>query len=157
MSLGGVNTCTIDVLPPADLVAMARCMAIDAEAFPYASAQFGVRAGSERAWVARREGGVDGFLAARVARGALYVHGLAVARAARGQGIGRALVRHALARSRDEGLASVRLHVWVGNAAAVALYRSEGFAVVRRLAGFYRAGAFEGAPDAYEMVRAPGQ
>jgi len=149
-----MSICTIDVLAAADLVAMAQCMAIDADAFPYASTRFGTRAASERTWVARRDGRVAGFVAGRVARGALYVHGLAVARTARGQGVGRSLIRDALSRSRDEGLACVRLHVWVGNATAIALYGSEGFEVVRRLRGFYREGAFEGAPDAYEMVHA---
>jgi ribosomal protein S18 acetylase RimI-like enzyme len=148
-----MNTCTIDALALADLVGMAQCTAIDAEAFPYASTRFGLRGATERTWVARRDRRVEGFLAAHVARGTLRVHGLAVARAARGQGVGRALVRNAVDRSRDEGLSSVRLHVWVGNTAAVALYRSEGFAVARRLEGFYPAGAFAGAPDAYDMVR----
>ncbi len=148
-----MNTCTIDLLAPADLVAMAQCTAIDADAFPYASTRFGVRAASERTWVARLDRRVDGFLAGRVVRGTLRVHGLAVAREVRGRGVGRALVKNAVARSRDEGLAWVRLHVWVGNAAAIALYRSEGFAVARRLEGFYPEGAFEGAPDAFEMAR----
>jgi ribosomal protein S18 acetylase RimI-like enzyme len=157
MSVSGMDTCTIELLAASDLVAMAQCMTIDADAFPYASAGFGVRAASERTWVARRERRVDGFLAARVTRGTLYVHGLAVAQDARGRGLGRALVRNALARSVDEGLGSVRLHVWVGNSTAIALYRSEDFALVRRMRGFYRADAFEGAPDAYEMVRALGR
>jgi ribosomal protein S18 acetylase RimI-like enzyme len=147
-----MNTRTIELFAPADLVAMAECMAIDADAFPYASARFGLRAATARTWVARSNGHVDGFLAARVGADTLDVHGLAVAQAARRQGAGRALVRAALADARDETLARVRLHVWVGNAAAIALYRSEGFAVARRLDGFYPPGAFAGTPDAYEMA-----
>jgi ribosomal protein S18 acetylase RimI-like enzyme len=148
-----MNTFTIDRLELTDLVGMAQCAAIDAGAFPYASARFGLRATGERTWIARRDGRVDGFLAGHVARGALHVHGLAVAPPARGQGVGRALVRSAVDSSRDEGLGAVRLHVWVDNAAAIALYQSEGFAVVRRLRAFYPEGAFAGAPDAYDMLR----
>lgn len=148
-----MNTFTIDRLELTNLVGMAQCTAIDAGAFPYPSARFGFRSTGERTWIARQDGRVDGFLAAHVARAALHVHGLAVVLAARGQGVGRALVQNAVDSSRDEGLEAVRLHVWVGNTAAVALYRSEGFAVVRRLRGFYPDGAFAGAPDAYDMVR----
>jgi ribosomal protein S18 acetylase RimI-like enzyme len=149
-----MTTCTVDVFEPSDLVAMAQCIVIDVDAFPYASSRFGVPGASDRTWIARRQGGVEGFLAGRVSGEVLRVHGLAVAVTARGRGVGRALVQTAVSRSDEEGLASVRLHVWVGNAAAIALYRSEGFAVVRRLAGFYREGAFDGPPDAFEMERA---
>jgi ribosomal protein S18 acetylase RimI-like enzyme len=148
-----MTTCTVDVFDPTDLVAMAQCTAIDADAFPYASSRFGVPGPRDRTWIARREGRVEGFMAGRIEGGVLRVHGLAVAIAARGQGVGRALVQTAVSSSYDEGLDAMRLNVWVGNAAAIALYQSEGFAVVRRLAGFYPGGAFDGPPDAFEMQR----
>jgi ribosomal protein S18 acetylase RimI-like enzyme len=146
-------TCTIERAGPGDLVAMAQCMAIDADAFPYASAQFGARAASARVWVARDDPGgrVVGFLAARVRRGAMHVEGLAVEERARRRGIARALVRTATAHARAVGLAAVRLHVSVTNAAAIALYEAEGFAIARAMRDFYPPSAF-GDRGALEMV-----
>jgi ribosomal protein S18 acetylase RimI-like enzyme len=158
-------TCTIDRAEPGDLVAMAQCMAIDADAFPYASAQFGARTASGRVWVARDDARgprgpagsgeaasrVIGFLAARVRRSAMHVEGLAVEERARRRGIARALVRVAVDHARAIGLGAVGLHVSVTNAAAVALYESEGFAIARTLRAFYPPTAFE-ERDAFQMV-----
>jgi ribosomal protein S18 acetylase RimI-like enzyme len=147
-------TRTIERVDPGDLVAMAQCMAIDADAFPYASAQFGVRAASARVWVARDEAGgrVVGFLAARVRREVMHVEGLAVGKGARRRGMGRALVRAAVEHARDEGLRAVGLHVSVTNPGAVALYEAQGFVVTRRLREFYPPHAFDGEREALEMV-----
>jgi len=137
-----------------DAVALAQCMAIDADAFPYASVHFGQRAASVRVTVARdeREGRVVGFLAGGARRGVLHVHGLAVDRALRRRGVGRALVRDAAARARAEGLRALVLQVGVGNAAALALYESEGFYIARRIRGYYPASVYGGERDAYQMV-----
>jgi ribosomal protein S18 acetylase RimI-like enzyme len=138
-----------------DLVAMAQCMAIDADAFPYASAQFGMRSSSSRAWVARRlpdEARVVGFLAGRVRSGVLHVEGVAVDRTVRRQGVGRALVREAVGEARRLRLRALSLHVGVDNRAAVALYEGEGFVIRQRLHGFYPPVAFGGQTDAYEMA-----
>jgi ribosomal-protein-alanine N-acetyltransferase len=152
-----MTTCTVEILEPADLVAMAECMAIDSEAFPYPSAQFGLKADSARRWVARgepaggRPGRVLGFLAGRVRRGALHVEGLAVDVEARRGGVGRALVRECVAYARARHLRAVGLHVSVANRAAIALYETEGFDVAARLRGFYPPAAFGGQADALEM------
>jgi ribosomal protein S18 acetylase RimI-like enzyme len=137
-----------------DAVAMTQCMAIDADAFPYASVQFGVRAASLRVLVARdeREGRVVGFLAGHARRGMLYIHGLAVDRAVRRRGVGRALVRAVASRARAEGLRALVLQVGVGNQAAVGLYESEGFRIVRQVRGYYPPGLYDGDRDAYQMV-----
>ena len=133
-------------------MAMAQCIAIDAEAFPYPSAQFGTKASSARVWVAREEGTrVVAFLAGRVRRHAMHVEGLAVEAGARRRGAGRALVRVAVDCARATHLRAVGLHVSVRNRAAIALYESEGFVVVRRLPDFYPAAAFGGERDALEM------
>jgi ribosomal-protein-alanine N-acetyltransferase len=130
-------------------------MAIDAEAFPYASSQFGQRAESSRAWVVRDEPGgrVVGFLAARVRGAAMHVEGLAVAEAGRRRGLGRALVRAAVEGARAEGLRAIGLHVSVTNPGAVALYESEGFVVTRRMRDFYPPHAFGGERGALAMMR----
>lgn len=162
------GTATIELLD-GDLVAIAQCIAIDADAFPYASAHFGTRSRSSRVWVARdaaddfapRRGGrqrVVGFAAARLRgkRGQahlMHIEGLAVDPAARRQGIGRALVREAVADARARRLHAVALHVSVTNDAAIALYESEGFGISRKLPGFYPAGAFDGVTEALEMAK----
>jgi len=152
-----MTTRTVELLEPGDLVAMAQCMAIDADAFPYPSAQFGLRAESARQWVAREETGegrasrVVGFLAGRVRRGAMHVEGLAVEVGARRHGVGRALVRASVEYAREARLRAVGLHVSVTNHAAIALYEAEGFDVAGRLRGFYPPAAFGGEADALEM------
>ena len=150
-----MTTQTVEILDRADLVAMAQCMAIDAEAFPYASAQFGLKADSARQWVAR-EGGegrsrVVGFLAGRVRRRAMHVEGLAVEAGARRRGVGRALVRASVEYARATRLRAIGLHVSVANHAAIALYEAEGFDVAGKLRGFYPPAAFGGEADALEM------
>jgi ribosomal protein S18 acetylase RimI-like enzyme len=144
----------VEPLACADIVAVAQCIAIDADVFPFASAQFGLRSTSARIWVAREadERGVLGFIATRARRGALHVDGLAVDRAFRKRGIGRALVREVVGHGHAERMRAIALHVSVANDAAIALYRAERFVVEGRLRGFYPAAAFDGEVDAYAMV-----
>lgn len=140
-------------LAPANLVGLARCFALDADVFPYASIPLGLMSGV-RTWVAREDDDskrVVGFVAAGVRARSLYVHGLAVAPADRRRGVGRALLAACVAGARGGGLGRVVLHVGTSNGAAVALYTSAGFAVRRRLRDFYREGVYE-ERGAYEMV-----
>jgi ribosomal protein S18 acetylase RimI-like enzyme len=65
---------------------------------------------------------------------------------ARGRGVGRTMLADTLAACRARGDARVVLEVIEGNEAAVALYRSAGFAVTRRLVGWAR-GAVPGSGD----------
>jgi ribosomal-protein-alanine N-acetyltransferase len=152
--VASLQTLRVELLS-SDVVATMQCIAIDADAFPYPSAQFGVRARSSRIWVARDEGEarVVGFLAGRVGGRSMHVHGLAVDRAARRRGVARALLRKAVEDGSAEGLCWLILYVSLGNRAALALYESERFAIVRRVRGFYPRGAFGGERDAYEMAR----
>jgi ribosomal protein S18 acetylase RimI-like enzyme len=148
-----MTTRTVEQLDPGDLVAMAQCMTIDADAFPYPSTQFGLKAESARVWVVRLDLGtrVVGFLAGRVRRGAMHVEGLAVEPGLRRLGAGRALVRAAVEHARAARLRAVGLHVSVRNRAAIALYEGEGFVVAGRLTDFYPVAAFGGERDALEM------
>lgn len=57
------------------------------------------------------------------------IRGLAVAEEARGLGVGRALVRAAVAEARERGARRITLRVLGHNTAARALYESEGFVV----------------------------
>jgi ribosomal protein S18 acetylase RimI-like enzyme len=137
-----------------DAATLTQCMAIDADAFPYASVQFGQRLPSLRVLVARaeREARVVGFLAGRARKDVLLVLGLAVDREARRRGVGRALVREAASRAREEGLRALVLQVGVANRAAVALYENEGFTVVARVRGYYPESVYGAQRDAYQMV-----
>jgi ribosomal protein S18 acetylase RimI-like enzyme len=148
-----MSTRIIERFDLGDLVAMAQCMAIDADAFPYASAHFGLKAASARVWVARagQEPRVVGFLAGRVRRGAMHVEGVAVEQSARRRGTGRALVQAAVEYARGVRLHSVGLHVSLSNAGAIALYESEGFVGTATLRDFYPPAAFGGEGDALEM------
>jgi ribosomal protein S18 acetylase RimI-like enzyme len=150
------QTLTIALLG-SDVVAMAQCMVIDADAFPYPSIRIGERALGTRVWFARDESRDEtrpavGFLAAHPRRGALYVDGLAVDGAARRRGVGSALLRAAADAARAEGLRAMDLCVGVANGAAVALYERAGFARVRRISGYYAPGVYGRERDAYEMT-----
>jgi len=135
-----------------DLVTMAQCIVLDVDSFPYPSIPFdlGHRNASTRVWVARDPSArVIGFLALLMRRDREVV-GLAVDAAERRQGVGRALLREAMA-APDAAL-PIALHVSTSNSAAIGLYRSEGFVVRRRLVGYYSRGVYSDRGDALEMI-----
>jgi ribosomal protein S18 acetylase RimI-like enzyme len=148
-----MTTRTVERFEPGDLVGMAQCMAIDADAFPYTSAHFGLKAANARVWVAREDGAtrVLGFLAARVRRAGMHVEGVAVEPGARRCGLGRALVRASVEHAREARLRAVGLHVSVSNHPAIALYEAEGFSAAATLRDFYPTAAFDGERDALDM------
>ncbi|MFO0271620.1 MAG: ribosomal protein S18-alanine N-acetyltransferase, partial [Gemmatimonadota bacterium] len=80
-----------------------------------------------------------GFVALRTMADEGEILNVAVAPAARRSGVGRALVRHALASAAAAGAFSVFLEVRPSNAAALTLYRSFGFVEVGRRHRYYRA------------------
>ena len=88
--------------------------------------------------VAARPDGVVGYVIAQHAADQAEILNLGVATAMRRAGVGRALVRAALARLGAIGVRSVHLEVRESNDAARRLYQSEGFAAVGRRAGYYR-------------------
>jgi ribosomal protein S18 acetylase RimI-like enzyme len=137
-----------------DIVTVLQCMVLDAEVFPYASVQFGLalRDEASRVWVARECAGgcVVGFAAVRRRSGEQHVDGIAVEPNWRRRGVGRALLRAAI-----DGVLPTILHVSTTNAAAIALYEGEGFAVRRVLVHHYPRGVYPDDGHAYEMVRDP--
>lgn len=147
----------IEPLTAGDAVAVAQCIALDTDTFPYASATFGLREAAARAWVARDvrnpEGRfpVIGFIAGHHRRGTLHIGGLAVDPRVRRRGVGRALLLEAVDSARGEGMGALALHVSVANRVAIELYRREGFSVRARLQRFYPSSAYGGERDAYEM------
>jgi ribosomal-protein-alanine N-acetyltransferase len=140
-------------LAAGDLVALAHAMAIEADAFPPTRRPFGFARPGSRIFGARlaADGRLAGFAVAQVARHELYVERLAVDEGRRRRGVGRALVKALVSCALAEGLAAVSLHVSVVNRAAIDLYRSEGFALARRVEGFYGTGVFDDSGDAYVM------
>jgi ribosomal-protein-alanine N-acetyltransferase len=64
--------------------------------------------------------------------------------AARRQGIGRLLLADLLAHAGERGARQVYLEVRVDNAAAIALYESDGFAGVGLRRGYYANGQVDG-------------
>jgi|CZKU01.1.fsa_nt_gi ribosomal-protein-alanine N-acetyltransferase len=153
-SNASASTIVVGRLAAPDIVAMAQCIAIDVNAFPYPSSHFVFRPAVSPVWIARSAGEsrVLGFLAASERRKLdLYLEGLATAVAARRRGVGRALLRAAIHFAREMPAHTLSLHVWVGNVAAIGLYRSEAFNVSLRVPRFYRHGTFASS-DAYRMV-----
>ncbi|MFF7810661.1 GNAT family N-acetyltransferase [Streptomyces sp. NPDC007945] len=71
------------------------------------------------------------------------IQGLAVADTARGRGVGRALLRAALAKAAADGATRITLRVLGHNGPARALYEAEGFAVEGVLPGEF---VFDGEP-----------
>lgn len=83
-----------------------------------------------------------GFILIRVVAGEAEVLTLAVVPEARRRGLGRALLRAAMAAAADAGATTLFLEVAADNAAAVTLYETEGFVRAGLRAGYYaRAGA----------------
>jgi ribosomal protein S18 acetylase RimI-like enzyme len=87
--------------------------------------------------VARRE--VAGYALVLFRRGAASarLYGIAVRAPDRGRGLGRRLLRAAEAVARRRGAARITLETDPSNEAAVRLYRSHGFRLVRRLGPYY--------------------
>jgi ribosomal protein S18 acetylase RimI-like enzyme len=137
------STLTIERLGD-DVVAMAQCIAIDADAFPYPSARFARHTPWHRVWVAREgeRSRVLGFLAGHIERGRFVIDGVAVDRHHRRRGAGRALLHRCLASARRERWPSVTLCVSVTNREAIGLYASEGFVVSKRLPRYYAPGVY---------------
>lgn len=82
----------------------------------------------------------DGFVLARVAGGEAEILTLAVVPRARGRGLGRALLKAAIAQAEAAGAQAMFLEVGNDNPAALALYAGLGFANVGLRKGYYRGG-----------------
>lgn len=81
--------------------------------------------------------GIVGYCVVQVAAGEMHVHNLAIDPNARRSGLGRLLLREALAWGAAVGAGEVFLEVRQSNWAALALYRDAGFEVVSVRRGYY--------------------
>ena len=86
------------------------------------------------------EGGADGFILVRAVAGEGEVLTFCVAAEARRAGLGRALLSAACEAARDYGAREMFLEAGEQNAAALALYRAQGFVEVGRRAAYYHHG-----------------
>ena len=100
-----------------------------------------------RAWVARTETRVVGYLLSWHVADELHILQVAAAPEHRRRGIGRALVDRALAYAAREHVRLVLLEVRRSNGAAIALYRRVGFVATHVRRGYYADGE-----DAVEML-----
>lgn len=134
-----------------DILTIVACMVIDAQVFPRPSVQFHrdlIRQGT-RILVLRPSKAEQpvGFCATHRVGDALHITALAVAPDYRRRGGGRALLEGALSLARRLRVSRVSLEVASDNAAAIALYESLGFAVLRPMPSYYGPGE-----DAVGMV-----
>ncbi|HTO55272.1 MAG TPA: GNAT family N-acetyltransferase [Myxococcota bacterium] len=79
--------------------------------------------------LAERDGQAVGLVSATATGGTGYIGAMWLDPAARGTGLGRALLDAACKTLRDRGCAKIALSVTETNGAAIALYRSAGFAL----------------------------
>ena len=115
---------------------------------PWTAAMFAGELAAGYHYVVHRDatGTVDGYAGLALLGDEAEVHTIGVRPAAQGGGIGRALLRDLLAHA---GPRRVVLEVRTDNAAAIALYESEGFVILGVRRRYYRpSGA-----DAYTMAR----
>lgn len=98
---------------------------------------------------------IDGVLAAyamtSVAVGEMHLLNLAVAPHRQSRGVGRRLLRHVMASSRELGADMMFLEVRPSNIHAIALYLSEGLGEIGQRRGYYPAAG--GREDALVMAR----
>lgn len=129
----------IEELQPEDLEAVLR---IEGASFthPWTREMFQAELAPEISLVLVARAGddtVSGYLFGSVAEGAFHISNVAVDPRVRRQGVGRELVRSALARASRRGAETATLEVRVSNLTAQALYRDFGFTVVGRRRRYY--------------------
>ncbi len=120
--------------------------------YPWSQGNFfdSLRAGYSM-WVCEAAGEVIGYYVMMVAAGEAHLLNLTIAPARRRQGFGRGLLEHCLARAGDHRAASLFLEVRTSNAAAIALYHSNGFVDLAVRGRYYP--ARDGREDALIMKK----
>lgn len=92
-------------------------------------------------WIVECAGALAGYLVIMTAAGEAHLLNLSVAPAWQRRGIGREALGFALKLARDYGAGKILLEVRPSNRAALALYKSSGFAELAVRRGYYPAGA----------------
>jgi ribosomal-protein-alanine N-acetyltransferase len=120
-------------------------MAIEESVFPdtaWSSAQFWSElAQDDRAYLVMEQSGrIAAYGGVMVRPPTADIQTIAVAPEHRGRGLARELLGHLLAAAADGDCSEVLLEVRADNAAAIALYASEGFDVIARRGSYYGPG-----------------
>jgi ribosomal-protein-alanine N-acetyltransferase len=119
---------------------LAPVLAIERRVFgdPWSDAAFlEVLSFSPHNWVALAGGEVAGYLMTQWVLDEIHILNVAVDAARQRQGIGRRLLAFLLQKAARRGMRDLFLEVRIGNAAAIALYRSFGFADLTRRKRYY--------------------
>lgn len=128
-------------LRPARAADLARLTALQAASFelPWSAQALAATLAGEGvlALVAEAEGGIGGFIVARVAAGEAEVLTLAVDPAQRRRGLGERLVATVIDMARETGAEAVFLEVATDNPAAILLYQKLGFTTAGRRPAYY--------------------
>lgn len=103
------------------------------------------------AWVLRQNGELLGFVVLMGVLDEVHLLNIAIAPAHQGRGLGARLLRHVLAWSSRQGMASMYLEVRPSNTRAEALYRHLGFREIGRRKAYYP--ALDGREDALVFSR----
>ena len=103
--------------------------------------------------VGEADGAIVAYGVLMMGPGEAQILNLTVAPAARRRGLARALLRRFLDDALRLGAEQCFLEVRLSNAAAIALYRAEGFAPVARRAGYYPAADGAGAREDALVLR----
>jgi len=135
----GEGLCRIREFVPEDLEAVCN-IEVESFSYPYPCELFLVYRVlfPELFLVAECEGRVVGYALAVAERGGrAHVVSIAVTSEYRRRGLGKALILSLEERFRRLGLGEVVLEVAVSNVAAISLYRSLGYSIVRRIPSYY--------------------
>lgn len=121
-------------------------------AYPWSRGNFAdsLRAGYG-VWVREAAGEIIGYYVMMAAAGEAHLLNLTIAPHWRRRGLGRALLEHCVGSACAQRAAALFLEVRISNLAAIALYRSSGFADLAVRRGYYPAG--EGREGALIMKR----
>lgn len=87
--------------------------------------------------VAEADGEKAGFAEMRIVADEAQIFSVAVDKDLRGRGIGDALLRHLVQKSKELGCNTLTLEVRAGNEAAISLYKKMGFKEVGKRKGYY--------------------
>lgn len=123
-----------------------------AQPFPWSRTNFAdsLQAG-HWAWVLRQNGELLGFVVLMGVLDEVHLLNIAIAPAHQGNGLGARLLRHVMAWSSRQGMASMYLEVRPSNIRAEALYRHLGFKEIGRRKAYYP--SLDGREDALVFSR----
>jgi [ribosomal protein S18]-alanine N-acetyltransferase len=133
-----VSSIALRFFEPRDIHAILQIQRNSREAAQWPQTAYdGLGHAGEEAWVAEREGRVQGFLIVRAVADEMEILNLAVQPSARRKSVGTALLREALSWAAQNRVSRAFLEVRRSNAAATMFYEAHGFAPAGVRANYY--------------------